>query len=121
MYTHYQQCCIVQKRKRVCAKVFHRIRKEENIGILRGDQYSDEMWIRLCNSQKEYDRIVDLNSDELLDMASLQWNLKRLIVIVDFTKWNQAKEGNVHDFVVVLASGWIGPIPVCENFFVEIA
>jgi len=49
-------------------------------------------------------------------MASLSWNLKRLILILDFTKWNQAKEGNIQDFVAVLATGWSGPLKEGKKF-----
>jgi len=39
------------------------------------------------------------------DMQSLRTNLRRLLLILDFTKWNQPSEGNVQDLIVVFATG----------------
>jgi hypothetical protein len=36
------------------------------------------------------------------DVASLETNEKKLVMIFDFTKFNQVREGHVHDMVVVL-------------------
>jgi len=119
--------------------VFHKLRKEANVGILQGDQYSDDMWIKLKQLQKEHARITDLESNELPERDRQQWledistalepllrhdtnanwqiaqykqdiqylqaNLKLLIVILDFTKWNQPNAGNVQDLIAVLATG----------------
>jgi len=39
-----------------------------------------------------------------------------MVVILDFTKYNQVETGNVHDFITVLSTGWIGPLNEDKEF-----
>lgn len=150
MFQSYKQYCVNNKKKYLAFKVFHRIRKQENVGIIQGDQYTDDMWIKLKYYQNEYERIDTLESTDLperdrqmwldqinevlnpliqhdtnanwqiaqykQDMLNLRTNFNQLIIILDFTKWNQAAEGNVQDLIVVLASGWSGPLEEGQPF-----
>jgi len=50
------------------------------------------------------------------DKESLRQHLTRMIVYLDFTKWNQVISGNVQDLIAVLLTGWEGPLQEHEKF-----
>jgi len=54
MYQKYKQYCITNRKASLGFKVFHHIRKAENIGIIQGDQFSErdkQMWLDIIDEE----------------------------------------------------------------------
>jgi len=80
-----------------------------------------QQWLNAIEEELVVLRQHDTNANWLIaeykkDMLSLQEKLRTMVVIVDFTKWNQGKEGNVQNFITCLATGWVGPLEKGEEF-----
>jgi hypothetical protein len=149
-YQKYKEFSEKQNLKPFGWRIFHQLREKNRVHVFAGDQYTDPKWIKLRKLLKQQQKLLrapttdnvlqklqELSIEILplqehhdaanwmreqfrLDIENLKTDLESMVVVVDFTKWNQVPTGNVHSLVIVVCQGEVqenGTVIVKRHYY----